>query len=78
MKVESPLLERLHLDTRHFLLSGRGVLVLKELFDTIDVRKMDGLDDIQFVAFLRTVSDLTEVSVRIWLEIVLQQISFIH
>ena len=60
MKVTSRLLERLHLDPSHLLLSGRAVLLVKEFFDAIDTRNMEGLDDIGFVAFLCEVTDLDE------------------
>lgn len=60
MKVTSRLLQRLHLDPSHMLLSGRAVLLVKEFFDAIDVRDMEALDDIGFVAFLCGVTDLTE------------------
>ena len=52
MKARSRILARLRLDPKHYLLSGRAVMLLKEFFDIIDVRRMHGLDDIQFVSFM--------------------------
>lgn len=60
MRVRSRLMERMHLDPVHMLLSGRAVLLVKELFEAVDVRSMDGLDDVGFVAFLCGVTDLGE------------------
>lgn len=62
MRVKSPFLERLHLDNEHFLLTGRSILLVREFFDAIDVRRQQSLDDVMFVAFMKEVTDLSEVS----------------
>jgi hypothetical protein len=64
MRVTAAFFERLHLDKKHLLLTGRAVLLLRAYFDMIDVRKMESLDDIEFVAFLSHVTDLNEVGQR--------------
>lgn len=58
MRITSPFLQRLHLDPVHFLLTGRGVSVVKVLFDLFDCRHMSALDDVQFLAFMKSCTDL--------------------
>eukprot|EP00769_Ergobibamus_cyprinoides_P000717 gnl/Ergobibamus_cyprinoides/1726.p4 GENE.gnl/Ergobibamus_cyprinoides/1726~~gnl/Ergobibamus_cyprinoides/1726.p4 ORF type:complete len:103 (+),score=39.93 gnl/Ergobibamus_cyprinoides/1726:104-412(+) len=60
MKVTLGLLNRLHLDRNYSLLSGRSVLLLKHLFDSIDVRGTESLDDVQFTAFMLEATTLRE------------------
>jgi len=48
------------LDSRHLLLSGRAVLMVRKFFDSLDVRHLDALDDIQFIVFLQSCTDLSE------------------
>eukprot|EP00162_Nutomonas_longa_P003405 comp14131_c0_seq1/m.20117 comp14131_c0_seq1/g.20117 ORF comp14131_c0_seq1/g.20117 comp14131_c0_seq1/m.20117 type:complete len:193 (-) comp14131_c0_seq1:21-599(-) len=60
MKVTSGFLRRFHLDKRHSLLSARSLLVLREYFEVLDVRRKESLDDIQFLSFIKTNTDLSE------------------
>lgn len=60
MKVQSQFIQRFHLDTKHMLLSARNVQVVYELFDALDIHGTSKLDDIQFLAFLQSVTDLSE------------------
>eukprot|EP00163_Fabomonas_tropica_P021303 TRINITY_DN3731_c0_g1_i1.p1 TRINITY_DN3731_c0_g1~~TRINITY_DN3731_c0_g1_i1.p1 ORF type:complete len:187 (+),score=32.89 TRINITY_DN3731_c0_g1_i1:374-934(+) len=60
MKITSDFLKRFHLDRRHALLSARNVLILREYFDALDVRNKECLDDLQFLAFIRMNTDLSE------------------
>ena len=60
MRVKSKLFHQLQLDARHCLLTGRAVRVVKELFDTLDIHRVGGLDDVIFVAWLTHCTDLTE------------------
>ena len=63
MKVTSALLEPLHLDKQHLLLSARAVQMLKSYFDLVDVRKQSALDDIQFLAVMKSFTDLREAQI---------------
>ena len=40
MKVTSDLLKLMHLDKKHSLLTSRDVLILKRVFDLMDLRSM--------------------------------------
>ena len=60
MKVISTFLQRFHLDQQHLLLSARAVQILKHFFDKIDVRDEKALGDIQFLALMKTFTDLPE------------------
>lgn len=60
MKVRSAFLQRLHLDRVHYLLTGRMVQLVKEFFTYLDCRYKNALDDIQFVCFMQSSTDLSE------------------
>ena len=60
MKIKLPLLRRLHLDPRHMLLNARGLKLLQLFFKELDVRNMESLDDVAFVAFMQVATDLRE------------------
>ena len=60
MRVISKFLHRFHLDQQHLLLSARAVQIRKLFFDKIDVRDEKALDDIQFLALMKTFTDLPE------------------
>lgn len=60
MKVKSRLLQYMHLNRTHSLLTGRNVRIIFDLFSLIDVHDDLSLNDVQFFAFLNSVTDLTE------------------
>ena len=60
MRVTSRLPQNMHLNRTYSLLTGRNVKVLYDLFCLIDVHNDQSLNDVQFYAFLATVTDLTE------------------
>eukprot|EP00699_Malawimonas_sp_californiana_P001973 EC716455.1.p1 GENE.EC716455.1~~EC716455.1.p1 ORF type:complete len:185 (+),score=17.93 EC716455.1:52-606(+) len=60
MKVSSPFIQRFHLDPKHMLLSARNVQVVSEMFDALDIHGTSRLDDIQFLAYLQSCTDLSE------------------
>ena len=60
MKVLSPFLMRLHLDRTHYILTARGVQMVKELFMALDTRKKGLLDDVQFMCFMKAATDQSE------------------
>eukprot|EP00736_Rhodelphis_marinus_P011467 Rmarinus@m.5563 len=60
MKITSKFLQRFHLDRTHRLLTARSVQLIWEFFKALDVRGLESLDDIQFLAFMKTCTDLSE------------------
>eukprot|EP00899_Mesostigma_viride_P002333 jgi/Mesvir1/120/Mv07788-RA.1 len=64
MKVRLPLLERLHLERTHQLLSARGLQYIQALFDALDVRKHARMDDIAFRSFMCCATDLSEAKIN--------------
>eukprot|EP01135_Chromosphaera_perkinsii_P009641 Nk52_evm91s1810 gene=Nk52_evmTU91s1810 len=60
MKVLSPFLNNLHLDPVHGLLSAQSCQAVLEYFQLLDFRDNEGLDDLQFLAFMETSTDLSE------------------
>lgn len=60
MRVISPFLERFHLDTRHGLLTVRNLQQVRSFFDMLDVKQIGQLDDIQFLAYMKISTDLSE------------------
>lgn len=63
MKVESKLLQYVHLDNNYSLLSGRNLKVIYDLFTLLDVHRDNALNDVQFCAFLKSVTDLTTTQI---------------
>ena len=63
MKVRSPFLRRLELDPTYGLLNARSAYSVYHLFLLLDFRGTGGIDDIQFSAFLRCVTDLDQKQV---------------
>ena len=59
MKVTSNLLKHIHLDKTYSLLSGRNVKVIYDLFRMLDVHEEECLNDVQFCAYLKSVTDLS-------------------
>jgi hypothetical protein len=47
MRVRSKLFQSLHLDRKSQLLTGRGTQMVRALFDALDARRMQALDDVQ-------------------------------
>lgn len=60
MKVKPGFLSVLHLDKRKLLLTGRGLLLVKTYFNLLDMRGTEYLDDLQFLAFMKECTDLSE------------------
>ncbi|KAI9320301.1 hypothetical protein DFJ73DRAFT_967253 [Zopfochytrium polystomum] len=60
MKVTWSFIKRLHLDTTYGLLSARSAFLCWEVFKLLDWRGNGSLDDIQFTAFMTSVTDLKE------------------
>jgi len=60
MKVNSELLSLFHLDSKHSLLTARDVLILKRLFDLLDIRGDGQLDDVQFLGFMKVSTNLSD------------------
>ena len=60
MRVTSRLFQNMHLNRTYSLLTGRNVKVIYDLFSLIDVHNDESLNDVQFFAFLNSVTDLNE------------------
>ena len=60
MRVTCRLFQNMHLNRTYSLLTGRNVKVIYDLFCMLDVHNDQSLNDVQFFAFLATVTDLTE------------------
>ncbi|KAG9396186.1 EF-hand domain pair [Carpediemonas membranifera] len=58
MKVTSALLNSLHLNKVYYLLTGRDLQMIRELFECLDIRQKRRIDDAQFMAFMKHSSDL--------------------
>lgn len=58
--VRSPLLQRLHLNRTDQLLTVRAIQVLRSLFHALDIHQQGALNDLQFLALLRTMTNLSE------------------
>lgn len=65
MKITSPFLERLHLETLNMLLTARGAQLVKRWFEYLDVLDSGQLDDIAFCSFVMSVTDLPKRSVYV-------------
>ncbi|KAI8911493.1 hypothetical protein EDD86DRAFT_245773 [Gorgonomyces haynaldii] len=52
-------IQNLHLDREHGLLNAKSLLLVYELFNTLDWRKSGGLDDITFICILQHATDLS-------------------
>ena len=63
MKIESKLLQFVHLDKNYSLLSGRNLKVIYDFFTLLDVHEEQALNDVQFCAFLKTITDLTTTQI---------------
>ena len=63
MKVTSNLLQYLHLDKTYSLLTGRNVNVIYDLFMLLDIHGEEALNDVQFCAFLKTITDLNTTQI---------------
>lgn len=63
MKVTSNLLQYLHLDKTYSLLTGRNVKVIYDLFMLLDIHGEEALNDVQFCAFLKTITDLNTTQI---------------
>jgi len=63
MKVESKLLQYVHLDKNYSLLSGRNLKVIYDFFTLLDVHGDNALNDVQFCAFLKSITDLTTTQI---------------
>jgi hypothetical protein len=61
MIIKPGFLSRLHLNEEYLLLTGRGILLVREFFDALDLRRSGSLDDVQFVVFLQATTDLPDV-----------------
>ena len=48
------------MDPRHMLLSTRNVQIVWELFQAMDIHNQRRLDDVQFLAFMKHTTDLSE------------------
>ncbi|XP_062507241.1 EF-hand calcium-binding domain-containing protein 9-like [Corticium candelabrum] len=60
MKITSRFLGLFHLNEKYYVLSARDVAILLEFFKAIDVRNEMAIDDVQFLAFMKSVTDLSE------------------
>eukprot|EP01112_Ceratiomyxa_fruticulosa_P018963 TRINITY_DN613_c0_g1_i2.p1 TRINITY_DN613_c0_g1~~TRINITY_DN613_c0_g1_i2.p1 ORF type:complete len:229 (-),score=41.65 TRINITY_DN613_c0_g1_i2:143-829(-) len=60
MKVISPFYRRFHLDKRHMLLTARNMQHIRQFFEILDLKGTESLDDIQFLAFMKLTTDLSE------------------
>lgn len=60
MKIKSTFLQRFHLDPRHMLLSTRNAQIVWELFQAMDIHNQRRLDDVQFLAFMKNTTNLSE------------------
>ncbi|EPZ34868.1 EF-hand [Rozella allomycis CSF55] len=58
MKVLSDFIKRFHLDSTFCLLSARNTQLIYEYFKLLDTRNQNSLDDVQFLAFMQTSTDL--------------------
>lgn len=58
--MRSALLQRLHLNRTDQLLTVRALQVLRALFDALDIHHRGALNDLQFLALLRTMTNLRE------------------
>ena len=63
MKVVSKLLQYVHLDKNYSLLSGRNLKVIYDFFMILDVHGENALNDVQFCAFLKSITDLTSTQI---------------
>lgn len=63
MKVSSKILQYVHLDRNYSLLSGRNLKVIIDLFAMLDIHGENTLNDVQFCAFLKTITDLKTVQI---------------
>ena len=63
MKIESKLLQFVHLDKNYSLLSGRNLKVIYDFFTLLDIHEEQALNDVQFCAFLKTITDLTTTQI---------------
>lgn len=63
MKVFSKLLQHVHLDKNYSLLSGRNLKVIYDLFMMLDMHGDNALNDVQFCAFLKSITDLTTTQI---------------
>eukprot|EP00698_Gefionella_okellyi_P004555 TRINITY_DN14175_c0_g1_i1.p1 TRINITY_DN14175_c0_g1~~TRINITY_DN14175_c0_g1_i1.p1 ORF type:complete len:187 (+),score=33.78 TRINITY_DN14175_c0_g1_i1:32-592(+) len=64
MKVTSRFVGRFHLDPQQLLLPARCVQIVWELFTALDMHH-NGLDDVQFLAFLRNTTDLEHEKIMV-------------
>ncbi len=48
----------LHLNKVFYLMTGRDLQMIRELFDSLDVRRKQRIDDAQFYAFMKHATDL--------------------
>ncbi|KAI8608798.1 hypothetical protein BC830DRAFT_1174105 [Chytriomyces sp. MP71] len=63
MRVKSTFIKRLHLDHTYGLLTARSAFLCFEAFNMLDWRGVGSLDDIQFLSFMLTSTDLKEKQV---------------
>ena len=60
MKIKSEVLRYIHLDKNYSLLSGKSVRVMYEYFNLLEIHQGQGLNDVQFYHFLKSITDLSQ------------------